>query len=75
MCVCECVSAIEIQTTGLISVKFGMGILPNVIAQLVFYNQVLPPDVLTRVTLGKCVAGLVHNNKRINIAQRILNRL
>ena len=29
MCVCVCVSAIEIQTTGPISMKFGMGILLN----------------------------------------------
>jgi hypothetical protein len=29
VCVCACISAIEIQTTGLILVKFGMGILLN----------------------------------------------
>jgi hypothetical protein len=28
-CVCVCISAIEIQTTGPISMKFGMGILLN----------------------------------------------
>ncbi len=34
----------------------------DIIAQLVFHKQVLPPDVLTRVTFEKCVPGLVHNN-------------
>ncbi len=30
-CVCACISAIEIQTTGPISMKFGMGILLNTV--------------------------------------------
>ena len=34
----------------------------DMIAQLVFHKQVLPPDVFTGVTIGKYVAGLVHNN-------------
>jgi hypothetical protein len=34
----------------------------NIIAQLVLHKQVLPPDVLIGVTIGKFVAGLLRNN-------------
>ncbi len=47
----------------------------DIIAQLVFCKQVLPPDVLSRVTIGKYVAVLVCNNNCANIVQRLLNRL
>ncbi len=30
----------------------------DIVTQLVFHEQVLPPDVLTRITIGKYVAGL-----------------
>jgi hypothetical protein len=46
----------------------------NIIAQLVFRKQILPPDVLTSVTLGKYVERLVRNNNSINFAQNLLNR-
>jgi hypothetical protein len=35
----------------------------------------LTPDVLTKVTLGKYVAGLIRNNICANFAQNIFNRL
>jgi hypothetical protein len=46
----------------------------NIIAQLVFCKQVFPPDVLTRLTIAKYEAGLVHKNNCINFAQNLLNR-
>jgi hypothetical protein len=47
----------------------------DIIAQLVFHKQVLPQDVLTRVTIGKYAAVLIHNNGCTNFAQNLLNRL
>jgi hypothetical protein len=47
----------------------------DIIAQLVFHKQVLLPDVLTRVTIGKYATKLVRNNKCANFAQNLLNRL
>jgi hypothetical protein len=47
----------------------------NIIAQLVLHKQVLSPDVLIGVTIGKFVAGLVRNNSCTNFAQNLLNRL
>ncbi len=47
----------------------------NIISQLVFCKQLLPADVLTRVTIEKYAAGLVCNNKCANFAQNLLNRL
>ncbi len=46
----------------------------DIVAQLVFGKQVLPPDVLTRVTIGKYVTGPVHNNTYTNIAWSTINR-
>ncbi len=37
-------------------------IMSNIISQLVFYNKVLPPDVLTRVTIGKYATGFIRNS-------------
>ncbi len=34
----------------------------DTIAQLVLHKQVLPPVVLTRVTIGKYMTGLIPNN-------------
>jgi hypothetical protein len=34
----------------------------DIALQLVFRKQVLPPDVLTRVTIGKYFKGLICNN-------------
>ncbi len=42
---------------GLTLRRNELDIRSNILAQLVFSNQVLPPDVLTRVTIGECVAG------------------
>jgi hypothetical protein len=47
----------------------------DIIAQLVFHMQVLPPDVLTMETIGKYAAGLVRNNNCTNFAQTLLNRM
>jgi hypothetical protein len=47
----------------------------NIIAQLVLHEQVLPPDVLIGVTIGKFVVRLIHNNSYTNFAQNLLNRL
>jgi len=47
----------------------------NIIAQLVLHEQVLPPDVLNRITIGKYVARLVRKNYCTNFAQNLLNRL
>jgi hypothetical protein len=47
----------------------------DIIRQLVFRKHVLPPDVLTRVTVGKYAAGLVNNSYYTNIAQSLINRL
>jgi hypothetical protein len=45
---------------GLMLRRSELEIRSDVIAKLVFHKQVLPPDVLTRVTIGKYVARLVH---------------
>jgi hypothetical protein len=47
----------------------------DIIEQPVFHKQVLPPDVLTRLTIGKYAAGLVRSNNCTNFAQTLLNRL
>ncbi len=47
----------------------------DIIAQLVFHTQVLPPDVLIRVMIIKYAAGLLCNNDCTNLAQNLLNRL
>ncbi len=47
----------------------------DIIAQLVFYKQVIPPDVLTRVTIGKYVAGLLTNSDCTNFAQNLQTSL
>ena len=47
----------------------------DIIAQLVFHKQVLPPDVLIRARIGKYVARMVHNSNCTNIAENLLNRL
>jgi len=47
----------------------------DIIAQLVFHKQVLPTDVLTRITIGEYAAGLVCNNNCITFAQNLINRL
>jgi hypothetical protein len=47
----------------------------DIIEQLVFRYQILPPDVLTRVTIGKYATGPVHNNNCTNFAQNLLNKL
>ncbi len=44
-----------------------------IMALQVFHNQVLPPDVLTRVTIRTYVAGMVHNNNCTIFAQKLLN--
>jgi hypothetical protein len=46
-----------------------------IIAQLVFRKHVLPPHVLTWVTIGKYTSLNVHNNNSTNFAQNILKRL
>ncbi len=40
-----------------------------------FCEQVLPPDVFTKVTMGKYAAGLIHSNDCSNISQSPLIRL
>jgi hypothetical protein len=47
----------------------------DIIAQPVFHKQVLSPDFLTRVTIGKYAARLVCNNNCTNFAQNLLNIL
>jgi hypothetical protein len=47
----------------------------DILAQLVFHKQVLPPDVFTRVTIWKYVARLDRKNYCTNSAQNLLNRL
>jgi hypothetical protein len=47
----------------------------TMLVQLVFCKLDLLLDVLTRVTIGKCATGLVHNNKCTILAQHLLNRL
>ncbi len=47
----------------------------DIIEQLVFCNQLLPPDVLAMVTFVKYATGPVHNNNCTNFAQNLLNRL
>ncbi len=47
----------------------------DIITQLVFRLPVLPPDVLTRVKIGKYVDGHKRKNNCTNFAQNILNRL
>jgi hypothetical protein len=44
-------------------------------AQVVFHEHVLPPDDLTRVTIGKYVAGLLCNNNYTNFAQNLIIKL
>jgi hypothetical protein len=44
-------------------------------AQPVFHNQVVPPDVLTAVTIEKYMAELVHNKNCTNFAENLLNRI
>jgi hypothetical protein len=63
------------QSIGLALRYCELEIRSDTIAQLVFCKQVLKPDVLTRVTIGKYAAGLVSNNYYTNIAQSLLNRL
>ncbi len=47
----------------------------DIIAQLVFHKQVLPPNVLTRITIVKYAAGFKPNNNCTNFAQNLLKRL
>jgi hypothetical protein len=47
----------------------------TIIAQLVFCEQVLLPEALTRVKIGTYAAGLVSNNNCTNFVQNLLNRL
>ncbi len=47
----------------------------DIIAQLVFHKQVLPPDIFTWVTIGKYATELVNNSDCINFAQNLLNIL
>ncbi len=47
----------------------------DIIAQLVFHKQGLPPDVLTRVTIEKYEAWLVRNNNCTNFSQTLLKRM
>ncbi len=47
----------------------------DIIAQIVFRKQVLPPDVITRVRIRKYTTGLVRNNNCTNLAQKLLKRL
>ncbi len=47
----------------------------GIIRQLVFCKHVVSPDVLTRVTVGKYAAGLVHKSNCACIAQSLINRL
>jgi hypothetical protein len=44
----------------------------DIIAQLDFRKQVLPPDVLTRVTIRKYFKGLACNKNCTNFAQNLL---
>jgi hypothetical protein len=60
---------------GLMLKHSELQIRSDIIAQLDFHKQCLPPDVLTRVTIGKCAAGLVHDNNCTNFAQNLLNRM
>jgi hypothetical protein len=46
----------------------------DIIVQLVFHQQVLSPDFITRVRIGKYAAGPVRNNYT-NLAQKLLKRL
>jgi hypothetical protein len=45
------------------------------IAQLILCKQVLSPDVLTRVTIGKYATGLICNNNCTNFLNRLKNVL
>jgi hypothetical protein len=47
----------------------------DILSKLVFHKQFLPPDVLTRLAIGKYATGLVHNNDLTNFAQNLINRL
>ncbi len=47
----------------------------DITAQFILHKQVSSPDVLTRVTIGKCATGLICDNNRTNFAQNLLNRL
>ena len=47
---------------GLMLRRRQLEIRSDILSQLVFRKQVLPPDVLTRLAIGKYAAGLVHNN-------------
>jgi len=45
----------------------------DIMALLVFHKQVLPPEVLTCVTVRKYVAGMWHNNNCTVFAKNLLN--
>jgi hypothetical protein len=47
----------------------------DIIAQLFFRKQVLPPDVLTMVTMRKYVAQHIRNKNCTHFAKNLLNRL
>jgi hypothetical protein len=47
---------------GLTLRRSELEIRSDIFSKLFFLNQVLPPDVLTRLAIGKYAAGLVHNN-------------
>ncbi len=60
---------------GLMLRRSELEIRSDVLAQLVFHKQVLPPDVFTRVTIGKYVPRLIRKNYCTNATQNLLNRL
>jgi hypothetical protein len=47
----------------------------DIITQLVFHNQVLPPDVLTIVAIGEYGVGLIQNDNSTIFVQNLLYRL
>ncbi len=60
---------------GLVLRPCELEIRSDILAQLAFHKQVLPPVVLTRVTFGKYAAVLVRYNNCTNFAQNQLDRL
>ncbi len=60
---------------GLTLSNIELKIRSDIIAQLFFHKQVLPPDVLTLVTIRKYEALHVRNKNGTNFAKNLLNRL
>jgi hypothetical protein len=52
---------------GLTLRRNELGIRSDIITQLVFSNQVLPPDVFSRVTIGEYAAGQGILNEEVSL--------